>query len=143
MQNLSVDYVRKIESCRSFDGLYVKMYTVLTHSEFIYYLMQRRNISDWNTHCNTCQDICDLFTIYFMMTWNIMTEWLLDTLLQTACSGSEIQLFILCLWFRASLIFINNVQRDATHKAVYLLFCKFTLHISGTNHTHHQECKKL
>jgi hypothetical protein len=23
------------------------------------------------------------------------------------------------------------------HKAVYLLFCKFTLHVSGVNHTHH------
>ena len=22
------------------------------------------------------------------------------------------------------------------HKAVYLLFCKFTLHVSGANHTH-------
>ena len=26
------------------------------------------------------------------------------------------------------------------HKAVYLLFCKFTLHVSGVNHTHHQYC---
>jgi len=25
------------------------------------------------------------------------------------------------------------------HKAVYLLICKFTLHVSGVNHTHHQE----
>jgi len=25
------------------------------------------------------------------------------------------------------------------HKAVYLLFCKFTLHVSGVNHTHHQD----
>jgi len=25
------------------------------------------------------------------------------------------------------------------HKADYLLFCKFTLHVSGFNHTHHQE----
>jgi len=29
------------------------------------------------------------------------------------------------------------------HKAVYLLFCKFTLHVSGVNHTHHQEYTKL
>ena len=29
------------------------------------------------------------------------------------------------------------------HKAVYLLFCSFTLHVSGVNHTHHQECTKL
>ena len=29
------------------------------------------------------------------------------------------------------------------HKAVYLLFCKFDLHVSGVNHTHHQECTKL
>jgi len=29
------------------------------------------------------------------------------------------------------------------HKAVYLLFCKFILHVSGVNHTHHQEYKKL
>jgi len=25
------------------------------------------------------------------------------------------------------------------YKAVYLLFCKFTLHVSGVNHTHHQK----
>ena len=29
------------------------------------------------------------------------------------------------------------------HKAVYLLFCKFTLHVAGVNHTHHQEYTKL
>jgi len=29
------------------------------------------------------------------------------------------------------------------HKAVYLLFCKFILHVSGVKHTHHQELKKL
>ena len=29
------------------------------------------------------------------------------------------------------------------HKAVYLLFCKFTLHVSGVNHTHHQEYATL
>jgi len=29
------------------------------------------------------------------------------------------------------------------HKAVYLLFCKFTLYVSGVNHTHHQEYTKL
>ena len=29
------------------------------------------------------------------------------------------------------------------HKAVYLLFCKFILHVSGVNHTHHQEYTKL
>jgi len=29
------------------------------------------------------------------------------------------------------------------HKAVYLLFCKFILHVSGVNHTHHQEYKTL
>jgi len=29
------------------------------------------------------------------------------------------------------------------HKAVYLLFCKFTLHVSGVNHTHQQEYTKL
>jgi len=28
-------------------------------------------------------------------------------------------------------------------KAVYLLFRKFTLHVSGANHTHHQEYTKL
>ena len=25
------------------------------------------------------------------------------------------------------------------HKAVYLLFCKFTVHVSGVKRTHHQE----
>ena len=29
------------------------------------------------------------------------------------------------------------------HKAVYLLFCKFTVHVSGVNHIHHQEYTKL
>jgi len=29
------------------------------------------------------------------------------------------------------------------HKTVYLLFCKFTLHVSGINLTPHQEYKKL
>ena len=29
------------------------------------------------------------------------------------------------------------------HKAVYLLFCKFTLPVSGVNNTHHQEYTKL
>jgi len=29
------------------------------------------------------------------------------------------------------------------HKAVYLLFCKFTLHVSGVKHTHYQENTKL
>jgi len=29
------------------------------------------------------------------------------------------------------------------HKSVYLLFCKFTLHISGVNYNHHQEYTKL
>jgi len=28
------------------------------------------------------------------------------------------------------------------NKAVYLLFCKFTLHVWGVNHTHHQEVHK-
>jgi len=27
------------------------------------------------------------------------------------------------------------------HKAVYLLFCKFTLHVSVVNHTHHEYTK--
>jgi len=34
------------------------------------------------------------------------------------------------------------VQQDAT-KTVYFLFSKFTLHISGVNHAHHQEYIKL
>jgi len=29
------------------------------------------------------------------------------------------------------------------HKAVYVLFCKFILHVSGVNNTHHQEYTKL
>jgi len=29
------------------------------------------------------------------------------------------------------------------HKAVYLLFCDFTLRVSGVNHTHHQKYTKL
>jgi len=29
------------------------------------------------------------------------------------------------------------------HKAVYLVFWEFTLHVSGVNYTHHQEYTKL
>jgi len=29
------------------------------------------------------------------------------------------------------------------HKTVSLLFCKFTLHVSGVNHTHYKEYTKL
>jgi len=29
------------------------------------------------------------------------------------------------------------------HKEICLLFCKFTLHVSGVNHTHHQVYIKL
>jgi len=29
------------------------------------------------------------------------------------------------------------------HKAVYLVFCKFTLHVSGVNHIRHQYTKLL
>jgi len=29
------------------------------------------------------------------------------------------------------------------NKAVYLLFCKFILHVSGVNHTQHQDDTKL
>ena len=25
------------------------------------------------------------------------------------------------------------------HKAAYILFCEFTLHVSGVNHTHYQD----
>jgi len=49
--------------------------------------------------------------------------------------------WVLCLRLRASLIFINNCPNEMQHKAVYLLFCKFTLHVSGVNHTHHQYTK--
>ena len=38
-----------------------------------------------------------------------------------------------------SILLSNEMQR----KAVYLLFYKFTLHVSGVNHTHHQENTKL
>ena len=29
------------------------------------------------------------------------------------------------------------------HKAVYLLFCKFTVHVPGVNHAHHEYTKLL
>ena len=35
------------------------------------------------------------------------------------------------------------MSNEMQYKAVYLLFCKFTLHVSGVNHTHHQEHTKL
>jgi len=38
---------------------------------------------------------------------------------------------------------ILMVANEMQYKAVYLLFCKFTLHVSGVNHTHYQEYTKL
>ena len=38
---------------------------------------------------------------------------------------------ILCVWFRASLICINICPTKCNTKQAYLLFCKFTLHVSG------------
>ena len=37
----------------------------------------------------------------------------------------------------------KQLSNEMQNKAVYLLFCKFTLHVSGVNHTHHQEYIKL
>ena len=34
-------------------------------------------------------------------------------------------------------------SKEMQHNAVYLLLSKFTLHVSGVNHTHHQEHTKL
>jgi len=39
-----------------------------------------------------------------------------------------------------SILILSNEMQN---KAVYLLFCKFILHVSGVNHTHHQEHTKL
>jgi len=50
---------------------------------------------------------------------------------------------ILCLWFRASLIYINNCPNEMQHKTVYLLFCKFTVHVSGVSHIRYQEYTNL
>jgi len=35
------------------------------------------------------------------------------------------------------------LSNEMQHKAVYLLFCKFTLHVSGVNYNHRQEYSKL
>ena len=40
-----------------------------------------------------------------------------------------------------TIVYINNCPTRC-NKPVYLLFCKFTLHVSGVNHTHHQELQK-
>jgi len=57
--------------------------------------------------------------------------------LKTGCCS------IFCLWFRASLIYMNNYPNEVQHKTVYLLFCKLTLHVSGIDHNPHQEYTKL
>ena len=44
-----------------------------------------------------------------------------------------------CKCYTFVLIIVQRVQ----HKAICLLFCKFTLHVSGVNHTYHQEYTKL
>jgi hypothetical protein len=36
-----------------------------------------------------------------------------------------------------------TVQRDATVCSLFLFYYKITLHVSGINHTHHQEYMKL
>ena len=64
-----------------------------------------------------------------------MTELLLDSLLQRYNSSFYIYGSVLR---RTALIMSNEVQ----HKAVYVLYCKFTLHVSGAN-LHHQEYTKL
>jgi len=35
------------------------------------------------------------------------------------------------------------MSNETQHKAVYLLFCKFTVHVLGVNNTHHQDYTKL
>ena len=37
----------------------------------------------------------------------------------------------------------TKLSNEIQHKAVYLLFCKFTLHVSGVSHTHHHAYTKL
>ena len=49
----------------------------------------------------------------------------------------------------SSWFFLSTLNYDARsnahqiYKSVYLLFCEFTLHVPGFNHTHHQEYSKL
>ena len=37
----------------------------------------------------------------------------------------------------------QQLSNEMQHKAVYLLFCEFTLHVSDVKNTHHQEYTKL
>ena len=48
---------------------------------------------------------------------------------------------ILYSWFRASSLYINKIQQDATDAGIY--YCRLTLHVSGVHRTHHQEHIKL
>jgi len=45
------------------------------------------------------------------------------------------------LYINKLLSILMIVQRVAIQSS--LLFCKFTLHVSGVNHTHHQDYTKL
>ena len=48
--------------------------------------------------------------------------------------------------YNFNIIVINILlvtAQQMQHKADYLLFCKFTLHVSGVNHTNHQDYTKL
>ena len=38
---------------------------------------------------------------------------------------------------------VYKLSNKMQHKAVCLSFCKFTVHVSGDNHTHHQEYTQL
>ena len=48
---------------------------------------------------------------------------------------------ILYSWFRASSLYINKIQQDATDAGIY--YCKLTLRVSGVYRTHQQEYIKL
>ena len=47
------------------------------------------------------------------------------------------------LFYTKQFIYTNNCPTRCNIKTVYLLFYKFTVHVSGLNHTHHQEYAKL
>ena len=91
------------------------------------HLVQLLKRGDTNTHA----DSRDISLVYLLMERkyaNITRENYRGTALKTYF---EIVL--------SKLIISNEMQ----HKAVYLLFCKFTPHVLGVNHTHHQEYIKL
>jgi len=82
----------------------------------------------FNCLCNGLKKLKRVLNFFFLRNKQVMSQFKL-------CTG------ILYSWFRASSLYSNKIQQDATDAGIY--YCKLTLHVSGVYRTHHQEYIKL